>query len=245
MPASPSFLSVPTVENANDRTAVIIPPALVAHDLNNVLSASIGFLELSMMETPPASPSIEYLVEIGRALETMRRIVRALGSLGTHRIDDLPTTDAAGIWEAIFKSRLAHELAHWTVTMDRQPVPPVRGLDDHIGRLAHNLIDHFVGSNRFGLITRLDIRIVEGRSPEGRSYSCLQVDDNGPVPAADALSNLWAPYGLKGLRGRMSALELSAVRHLAGVMGGMALTEPLESGGLRWIIALPAAEENR
>lgn len=47
----------------------------IAHDFNNILSAIIGYTELSILKTPEDSPIAEYLHEVSRAAERARRLV--------------------------------------------------------------------------------------------------------------------------------------------------------------------------
>lgn len=47
----------------------------IAHDFNNILSAIIGYTELSLLKTPEDSPISNYLEEVSRAAERARRLV--------------------------------------------------------------------------------------------------------------------------------------------------------------------------
>lgn len=50
----------------------------IAHDFNNILSAIIGYTELSMLKSPEDSPVSGYLEEVSRAAERARRLVNQI-----------------------------------------------------------------------------------------------------------------------------------------------------------------------
>jgi signal transduction histidine kinase len=118
----------------------------------------------------------------------------------------------------------------------------VRADRDKVRRMLENLLN-----NAFKYSPRSSTVLARLRMPDSqRSEVALEVEDWGPGIPEDMRTTVFRPFvRLAGANGGGQGLGLHIVKSLAEAHGGRAWVEAGASGGARFCIALPAAEEAR
>ena len=105
---------------------------------------------------------------------------------------------------------------------------------ERLAQITANLVENALKYARSAVRVDLDRR-------DGQVE--LHVDDDGPgVPASDRDRVFERLYTARHARGRKvgTGIGLAIVHELAGAMGGAARCEPLDAGGTRFTVTIPA-----
>ena len=206
----------------------------VAHELNNPLSAVLHFVEdLLADETRPATDR-EALTAVSLQARRARKIVRDLLAFVRRREYRGAPADVEQV--------LRHTVAGLKPELDRlgtrleisvEPgMPPVfidpAGLEQVITNLVMN------GAQAAGTSG-----VVQVRAGPKRGGAALEVEDNGPGIAAEALPHIFEPFYTTKAPGQGTGLGLSVSLGIASQYGGTLDAENRPGGGARFCLWLP------
>jgi signal transduction histidine kinase len=192
------------------------------------------------------------LSDEGHDPEALRRalaVVREAGERSERLIDALLTLERADRgdhrWIEVELSQLVQKLLDETDLhglRDRISLQSaaVRGDRELLRTMVRNLIDNAARHNIPG--GWIDIRT---KSAEGKAQ--LEISNSGPRTSAEEAATLTQPFRRLGTArtGRGLGLGLSIAASVARAHGGQLAISPLEEGGLRVAVALPAVPANR
>jgi len=186
----------------------------VAHDLNNILTAILGYPDLMLLDLPKGSPLRAPLETIRDSADKCARIVSDLLTLARR---GAPRHDAVHLSEVAAKFldspehlslRSVHPDVETSIRLD-EDLPPFSGSAVHIFTTVLNLVTNaYEAMPRGGqLVVSTAKRVleepVEGLTtvPPGE-YAVLTVADNGVgIPAAD-LPRIFEPFYTRKVMGR-------------------------------------------
>jgi signal transduction histidine kinase len=122
------------------------------------------------------------------------------------------------------------------VRIELEPAP-VAGDGDLLNRLVQNLVENGIRHNHEG-------GWVEVRTSANNGSAEVVVTSTGEVISAETVDDLFEPFRRGAddrVRGRGAGLGLSIVRSVAAAHGGRVEARPVDGGGLRVAVTLPAA----
>ena len=225
----------------------------VAHDLNNILGALVGYPDLLVMQLPAGSPLIEPLLAIKTSGERAATVVQDLLSLarrGVHTTavfnpndmirDYLESLELARIRNVYPQVHLETNLA--------TDVHNIRGSVAHLLKALMNLMANaFEAVNESGEVTlstenlHLDTVLQAYETIPPGDYVCMGVSDTGDGIPAEYLPNIFEPFFTRKAMGRSgSGLGLAVVWGTVKDHGGFidVRSRPLEGTCFR--IFIPA-----
>ena len=224
----------------------------VAHDFNNILSAILGYAELSQAEMTKSSPAHDYQEKIAASVERAREIIKGILTFGqvtkgVPRAIDLSKT----VEEAL---QLVHPVLPSNVSLSAQ-------LDDsgelvladaaQVIQVVLNLCTNAVQSigQEPGSVTvttaPVDLDIDESRSlllaNPGRHLK-ICVADSGPGMDEQTQARVFEPYFTTRSPGEGSGLGLSVVHGIVTQLQGAIRLESAVGQGTRFEIFIPRFE---
>jgi PAS domain S-box-containing protein len=206
----------------------------VAHELNNPLSIVLGHA-LMLREAAAGTAHGERAGKIEEAAERCARIVRSFLAMAREQpLEPHPVDLAAVAREAL--DNLQDELDRVVVTANLAAgLPPVMGDPDQLRQVVANLLVNACQALAGTPTPRIDVAVRSvGRDVE------LTVADNGPGVPAELRRRLFDPFVTTKPVGSGSGIGLTVSRGLVEAHGGtLALAEPGEPAGARFIVRLP------
>jgi signal transduction histidine kinase/CheY-like chemotaxis protein len=240
---------VQTEEALSERTAMA---AIVSHELRTPLSAILAGAHLIRAGTNPAQThaTADLIVDAGHLmtglltdmLDQAKIEARAM-SLEDRDFDALGAIrDAARFWSANARAKglILRE------PPGEQPSTWVRGDPFRLRQILNNLLSNAVKFTEDGVIT---LRLCAKPTEDGQVRVTIEVEDNGPGIAEDAMSRLFTPYAQASQETARTyggtGLGLAVSRQLARLMGGDLDARPASEHGaiLRLTLVLPAGQE--
>jgi signal transduction histidine kinase/DNA-binding response OmpR family regulator len=192
----------------------------VAHDLNNILTGIVALPDLLLLETPPQSPSIEYLHMIKESANRASAIIEDLltlsrRSVAAHEVVDLNTIISAGLASPEFK--LTHS-DHPAVSVESSLAPclrNMRGSKVHLSKAVINLLMNAMEAiPRSGSIeittdniTHDGTASADPTAPSGE-FVRLRIDDNGIGIPREIQRKIFEPFYTTKVMGRRSGTGL-------------------------------------
>jgi signal transduction histidine kinase/ActR/RegA family two-component response regulator len=240
---------IQTEEALSERTAMA---AIVSHELRTPLSAILAGAHLIRAGTNPAQThaTADLIVDAGHLmtglltdmLDQAKIEARAM-SLEERDFDALGAIrDAARFWSANARAK--------GLTLreppGEQPSAWVRGDPFRLRQILNNLLSNAVKFTEDGVIT---LRLCARPTEDGLVRVVIEVEDNGPGIAEDAMSRLFTPYAQASQETARTyggtGLGLAVSRQLARLMGGDLDARPAAEHGaiLRLTLVLPVGQE--
>jgi two-component system, OmpR family, sensor kinase len=211
------------------------------HELKNPLTAiraGLALLPEGNAEVPgPGLASVEAQV---RRMSVLTADLRKLAELEDRPLE-LARVDVADVLKQAFdlmRSRPEAAERHLTLSLPQAPwpLPPVRGDEDLLLLVAHNLIDNALKFSRPG-------DTVEVRAFEDGNRVVIEVADTGPGIPAGELAHVWEELyrgaGARGVPG--SGLGLPLARAIIERHGGQVSLRSRTGQGTVVGLRLPAA----
>ena len=231
--------------------ALGVVAASVAHELRSPLTVLLASIELAQMhqerlldETKAGDPriadcirhSVELLGEAAHAAEQLVDITRGM-ELGqrqraSKRID---LREIVTLTSRILRSELIKK-AQLDTTSDLD-LPMVNGEPHKLGQVVLNLMVNAIQALPAGRSTTNRVRVALRRAG---SQVALEVEDNGPGIAPEALPHIFDPFFTTKEDGG-TGLGLAISRQIIEEMGGSIEVESSSERGSRFTVLLPAA----
>lgn len=210
----------------------------IAHDFNNLLAVVIGNLDrIANRSTDPKSVQG---AEAG--LEAARRGARLVNQLLSFARGEGAEMAAVDVREALTgMETLLEQAAGKSVAVEvRLPEPGLR-VRANADQLESALVNLVVNA-RDALVGRAGARVQVCAARHGDRVA-LSVEDNGPGVPPELRSRLFEPFVTTKPPGVGTGLGLAQVAGMAHQAGGEARLEDGESGGARFVVELPLADQ--
>lgn len=227
----------------------------VAHDFNNVLTATLGTCDLMLMRHTPGDSDYDDIQQIransNRAASLTRQLL-AFSRQQTLRPEVLQLPDVVADVSQMLR-RLIGEKIQLVVTHDRD-LGPVRAdptqLEQVIVNLAVNARDAMQSNARKSdasgvltlatrRITTTDVRAMRSEIIPAGEYTALIVQDTGAGIAPEHLGKIFEPFFTTKEQGKGTGLGLSTVYGIVKQSGGFIFAESEIGKGTRFVVYLP------
>jgi two-component system, cell cycle sensor histidine kinase and response regulator CckA len=196
----------------------------VAHDLNNILGAVVGYPDLLVAQMPAGSPFIEPLLTVKRSGERAATVVQDLLSLARRGVVATtvfnPNEMIRDCLQSLEFSRLKDVHPHVDLKTNlAMDVHNIRGSVAHLAKALMNLMTNaFEAVNASGLVAlsteniRLDTVLDAYETIHPGDYACINVCDTGDGIPEDYLRKIFEPFFTRKAMGRSgSGLGLAVV----------------------------------
>jgi len=224
----------------------------IAHDFNNILSAIIGFTEMSLMDAPPDSGVTENLEKVLRAGGRARDLVKQILTFSRQsQMDPKPIRLQPIVKEAL---KLLRASLPTTLSMDAiiEPAGMVMADPTQIHQLIMNLCTNARDAmeNVEGTLTVILESVVMGAEEAARyprlspgNYSKLTVCDTGQGIPSHIMEKIFDPFFTTKGEGRGTGMGLAVVHGIVERIGGAITVNSTPGEGSCFIIFLPIIED--
>lgn len=220
----------------------------VAHDLNNVLTAIIGFSDLLLINHRPADPSFKDIMEIKQNANRAAGLVRQLLAFSrrqTLRLEVLDIPEAVDDLTVLLK-RLIGE----TISLDVDHGPeiwPVRADRNQLEQVIINLVVNARDAMPEGGNVTITTRNIPQAEADGYNYRgmpsadyvLIEVVDSGTGMSQDVMEKIFEPFYTTKDVGKGTGLGLATVYGIVKQSGGYIYPESTPGEGARFRIFLP------
>ncbi|HUV32942.1 MAG TPA: response regulator, partial [Devosiaceae bacterium] len=220
----------------------------VAHDLNNVLTAIIGFSDLLLINLRPADPSFKDIMEIKQNANRAAGLVRQLLAFSrrqTLRLEVLELPELVDDLTVLLKRLIGENIV---LEVDHaRDVWPVRADDNQLEQVIINLVVNARDAMPEGGHVVLKTRNVSEREAAGFSYRgmpaadyvLIEVEDTGTGMSPEVMEKIFEPFYTTKDIGKGTGLGLATVYGIIKQTGGFIYPESSLGKGTRFRIFLP------
>jgi PAS domain S-box-containing protein len=221
----------------------------IAHDFNNILSAIIGYAELSQLHVPNTSDVGRYLQKMDMACLQAKELVRQI--LAFSRLTDpvkMPLMVVSVISDAVKmvspslppNVRIRDSVAPASGVIDGDPVQIQQVLLNLFTNACHAMKD---GGGNINVrvipvdVTKTDVSAVPGLKPG--PYVRICVRDTGPGMSRDVMERIFDPYYTTKQTHEGTGLGLAIVRNIVIAHDGVVTVESAPGEGTAFHVYLP------
>ncbi len=220
----------------------------IAHDFNNILSAVIGFTELSLFNTPKDSPLSSNLNQVLSAAQRAKELIRQILTFSRQSIPETRPIRLNDIIMEALKLLRASLPATVEINQDLQSSAYVMADPTQLHQVVMNLCtnaSHAMVSD--GGVIEIGLRDKEIRTSRDThyhdavpgSYIELIVKDNGSGMTKDVLGRIFDPFFTTKKKGQGTGMGLSVVHGIVkNCKGDISVTSQVGEG-TRFSIILP------
>jgi len=224
----------------------------IAHDFNNILSAILGYAELSASEISPEHPISDNLEQIIKAGKRARDVVQQILAF-SRKLDQerKPIHLQAVIEEAMNLLRATLPTTIQIETIINPKCSPVMADSTQIHQVILNLATNAAHAMREGGLLKIELEPVGpkgnfiNRIPEldPGKYMRLSVSDTGPGIDPEIQKQIFEPYFTTKSVGEGSGLGLAVVHGIAQSHRGAITVTSTPGQGACFQVYLPCCEE--
>jgi PAS domain S-box-containing protein len=219
----------------------------IAHDFNNILSVILGFSELLLDDSDPASPRGNDLAEIKKAAEAGQRLTKQLlafsrqQSITPASVDLNVVIDGAGDMVRRILAKCAEvEIA---LTASRPQVwADVGQIEQIVMNLTINARDAMKGRGRLSVGTanaHIDADTAMRHDVPAGDYVVLTVSDTGAGMSPETMSRIFEPFFTTKEPGKGTGLGLSTVYGIVRQSRGFMDVHSILGQGTTFRVYLP------
>jgi signal transduction histidine kinase len=212
----------------------------VSHDLRTPLTSIRGYAEAikdGLVEDPGERERAGSIIAAeARRLERLVADLLELARLDAHQfsLNPKPVDARTVVYDAV--AGFVPSARDWGLRLEVvRGTPAPADLDpERLAQITANLVENALKYARSAV--RVDVDRRDGQVE-------LHVDDDGPgIPPSDRVRVFERLYTARPAPGRKvgTGIGLAIVHELAGAMGGTARCEPLDAGGTRFTVTIPA-----
>ena len=228
----------------------------VAHDLNNVLSGTVSYPDLMLLELEQGTPIYKRLIKIRDSGRKAAEIVQDLLTLARRGIVNPKVVNLNRIIEDYLASpecetlELHHPLVSISTSLEPQ-LTNIKGSSVHLRKAIMNLISNAAEAEPQGGIVCVETANVSlNEPPEGYAtispgaYVMVRVSDNGIGIAQSDLNRIFEPFYTKKVMGRSgTGLGMAVVWGTIEDHCGYLTVHSREGQGTCFSLYFPATEE--
>lgn len=229
----------------------------VAHDLNNVLSGTVSYPDLMLLELEQGSPFYNRLIKIRDSGRKAAEIVQDLLTLARRGIVNPKVVNLNRIIEDYLASpecealELHHPLVSITTNLDSR-LANIKGSNVHLRKAIMNLVSNAAEAEpQGGQVSIETASVTLNEPPEGYAsitpgtFAMVRVSDNGiGIPAAD-LNRIFEPFYTKKVMGRSgTGLGMAVVWGTIEDHSGYLTVYSREGQGTSFTLYFPTTNEN-
>lgn len=219
----------------------------IAHELNNPLTAIMGYAQLLLGKrlTPAQQSEAE---KVYQEAERARRIVKNLLYFARENRAERTRVDLNEVVERTLALR-SYELRveDISVVCDLAPrLPPTLADPYQLQQVVLNLLVNaeqaLLEGRGHGHVWIRTRHVIEGRGQQTRDRILLEVSDDGPGIPPEIASRIFDPFFTSKPSGVGTGLGLSIVYGIVHQHGGEVVFDNQPGGGARFVVDLPVAE---
>ncbi len=223
----------------------------VAHDFNNILTAILGFAELSLLRASADPLLSSNLQEIIRAAERAARLIDQILTFSRQTEKHVASLQVSMIVKEVLKLLRASLPANIELIADIETTAMVRADPTQIHQVVMNLctnayqaLANDTGWIRVSLDTvEVDVRKgVELGNLSGGRYVRLRVEDNGRGIAPEYINRIFEPYFTTRKKDEGTGLGLSVVHGIVNDHGGAVTVDSTPGKGSCFSVYLPEVD---
>lgn len=222
----------------------------IAHDFNNILSAVIGFTELSLFQVEKGSPLEDNLNEVFTAGNRAKELVQQILAFARKANDELTSVSVSSIVKEVLK--LIKSSTPSTIAI-RQKIASkalVWGNAIQIHQILMNLCANAVYAMEDGGILEIILKdsTIENASGPGNlplppgDYVEITVSDTGSGIQEDIIDSIFDPYFTTKPQGEGTGMGLAMVQGIVETYGGTIQVQSTVGKGTVFTIYLPVAQ---
>lgn len=225
----------------------------VAHDFNNILTAIMGYAELSQSQCDKNSLLYSNLTEIIRGADRAGQLVDQILKFSRQSEKNVSSLKLSLIVKEVLKLLRASLPANIDLVFDSEDDFYVKADPTQMHQIIMNLCTNAYQAleGKGGDITIRLFRknlspregVVIGNLPSG-PYVCLQVEDNGIGIPSEYLTRIFEPYFTTKKLHEGTGLGLSVVHGIVNDHGGAVTAESVPGQGSCFTVYLPEAKDN-
>lgn len=222
----------------------------IAHEFNNVLSAILGYGEMTVQLLKRPSAALNYVEEILKSGTRAKYIVDQILTFSRKRertVKPFDVSDAVADILPLLQVTLSN---HVELDCHLSATPAViEGNPVEIHQLAMNLCKNASQASARGQKVTIEVRTVDvpstralthGEIPRG-AYVCLSVRDEAAGIPNHALPHIFEPFFTTNSSSGGSGLGLSAVHGIVSALGGGINVESKPGKGSTFLLYFPAS----
>jgi two-component system NtrC family sensor kinase len=216
--------------------------AVVAHQIDNPLTAVLGnaeYLLQDMAADDPKRDALETILRAGRRAHTVGNRLLSMARRGTE-LDQLQVIDANTTINAVLELVTAHvQRAHISLNVDLSAaVLNVRTLPGQLEDVWLN----FILNARYALLNSPEA-VIEVRSRIDEDYAVITVSDNGPGIPLDYQTHLFDAFFTTKPAGEGTGLGLYICKQIVERAKGTITLDSAPGSGTRFTVRLPLVPE--
>lgn len=210
----------------------------VAHEINNPLTAVIGYTELLQLEAL-SDDAVDALFHIRSGANRMREVVRNLQMFARQQRHGQGEVDILLLINQVLALKQS-ELAIDQIAVERNLPVDLPNIWGDGGALSQVLLN-LVNNAQYALRSQPQQRHLLVQAQHRPEANCVQVviSDNGPGMPAHVLSRIFDPFFTTKPQGHGSGLGLSVCYGIVGEHGGRIWAESMEGQGASLFVELP------
>ena len=209
----------------------------VAHELNNPLTAVLGYADLLLSDDDPHLPRDEIERIRSEAVRCKRIVVNLLDLARADSVDLRPLVLSEVVEKVVEFRAYACRASNVDLRVEVSDTPPVLGDFHRLVQAILNLVTNAEDAVRH----RAEPRRIAVRAFSRDGRSVVEVEDNGDGVADAVKPFVFQPFFTTKPRGKGTGLGLSLVRNTARQHGGEVRVEDTPGGGARFVLELPQA----
>jgi len=210
----------------------------VAHEIGNPLTAVVGLVDLARDGDLDPETRDELLQRTTRETERIQRIIRDLLDFARPEADsaDAIADPAAVIEDAVRLVAPQKDTSAIRIEQRLEPVGSVRGSADRLKQVVLNLLLNAVDA----VDGEGEVVIELGMEDD---LALIAVSDDGPGIAPEVREHLFEPFVTTKPVGRGTGLGLAVCHTIVERLGGSLRATEASSGGARFELRLPVADQ--
>lgn len=239
-------------QRANKFEALTTMASGIAHDVNNVLAAILGFGEMAQDGAAPGSSHARHIDKVMQAALRGKALVERILTFSRSGAHHVTVFELEPIVEEVFS--LLESSPHAGVTLERSfgvPGAKLRGDPTQAFEAVLNLCTNAVQAMPDGGTLAVAIRRVRCGAPRAVSHGllaagthiALTVSDQGVGIDADAMEHLFEPFFTTRDARSGTGLGLAVVHGVVGEFGGAIDVSSAPGQGARFTIYFPECTE--
>jgi len=225
----------------------------IAHDFNNILSAIIGYSELTLLEVPGGTKVQQNLTEVLRASQRAKDLVKQILSFSRQNEEKLKLVEV----KVIIKEALKLLRASLPATIEiRQQIDPNAGIIEADPTQIHQLMMNLCTNSAAAMceegglleisLMKVDIDALSTTmylDIEPGSYLRLSVYDTGDGMTPEVLERVFDPYFTTKEKGKGTGLGLAVVHGIVKRHRGGITVETAPGKGTAFHIYFPRVQQ--